>query len=161
MLSSIQLGDLVRHVFVEDERFNYRDGSSTVFLSKRGENEEDVPKRLVKLMRFIASGLEGSAADFGDAYVARLQESIRRIKSSREMGERYMLFEEMLRDERAEGKAEGIALSILNVLGIYGELPKELHSSIMTIKNSDVLEQLLKSAVLAKSISEFRSMTNL
>lgn len=151
----------VRHTLVEDERFVYQDGSNTIFLSTKGENEADVPERLVKLMRFIASGLKESTADFGDAYVSRLQKSIKRIKSSREIGERYMLFEEMLRDERAEGKAEGIALSILNILGAYGEIPEELRNGIMSVKSSDALEKLLKSAILAKTISEFRSMTSL
>lgn len=151
----------VRHTFVEDESFNYRDGSSTVFLSTKGENAGDVPERLVKLMKFIASGVNGSMSDFEDAYVTKLQETVKRIKASREMGERYMLFEEMLRDERAEGKAEGLSLAILNILGAYGQIPEELNSSILSVGDADVLEQHLKSAVQAKSISEFRSMTNL
>lgn len=159
----------VRHTFVEDESFTYRDGSSTVFLSTKGENSGDVSERLVKLMKFIASGVNESMSNFEDAYVTKLQETVKRIKASREMGERYMLFEEMLRDERAEGraegkaegKAEGLALAILNILGAYGQIPEELNSSILSVRDADVLEQHLKSAVQAKSISEFRSMTNL
>lgn len=151
----------VRHTFAEDEGFTYRDGTHTIFLSTQGENDAEIPEPLMKLMKFFACGLNGSEEDFEDAYVAKLQETIRRIKSNREMGERYMLFEELLKDERAEGKAEGLALAIFNVLGAYGEVPEELRSSILSVKNSDVLEQLLKSAVQAKSVSEFRSVTNL
>lgn len=155
----------IKHVFAEDEGVTYQDGSNTVFLSTKGENEGEVPERLVKLLRFIASDLRGSTENFEDAFVAQLQESVRRIKSSREMGERYMLFEEMLRDERAEGKAEGIAegivLAILSVLKTYGEVPKELNSNIASIKDTDALKELLNCAVRAKSISEFKSMTNL
>ena len=33
--------------------------------------------------------------------------TIREVKKSREMGARYMTFEELLKDERAEGRAEG------------------------------------------------------
>ncbi|MFQ6780634.1 MAG: hypothetical protein ACLRT0_11405 [Coprococcus sp.] len=37
----------------------------------------------------------------------RLQKFIREVKSNREMEERFMIFEEMLRDERIEGRTEG------------------------------------------------------
>lgn len=151
----------VRHTLVENEGFTYRDGGNTVFLSTKGENEKDVPERLVKLMKFIASGPKESMADFEDDYVARLQKSVRRIKSSREMGERYMLFEEMLKEERAEGKAEGISLSILSILETYGDIPEELREEIMSVESADVLEKLLKSAIQVKSVSEFRSVTGL
>jgi hypothetical protein len=50
-----------------------------------------------------------SKEDFGDSLVRRLQDSIARIKASREMGERYMLFEELLKDEYSAGKNEGLA----------------------------------------------------
>lgn len=39
----------------------------------------------------------------------KLQKSIRDIKENREMEERFMVFEEMLKDERAEGREEGKA----------------------------------------------------
>ena len=45
--------------------------------------------------------------DFQDPFVKRLQESICWIKSNREMEERFMIFEEMMRDEREAGKLEG------------------------------------------------------
>ena len=68
-----------------------------------------------------------------------------------------MLFEEMLRDERAEGKAE----AILEILEDYGEVSEELRSRIMSIKNNCILKQHLKYAVQATTISEFESMINL
>ena len=162
----------VKHVLVEDEKFSYQDGSYTVFLSTKGENNSEVPGPLVRFMEFVAAGLSESTADFEDEFVERLQTSIRLIKSSREMGERYMLFEEMLRDERAEGKAEGkaegiaegmayLAEAILEVLEGYGEVPDELRSRIMSEKDGNVLKQLLKCAVQATTISEFDSMINL
>ena len=147
----------VKHVLVEDEKFTYQDGSHTVFLSTKGENDNEVPAPLVRFLKFVAAGLDKSTANFEDAFVERLQTSIRHIKSSREMGERYMLFEEMLRDERAEGKAE----AILEILEDYGEVSEELRSRIMSIKNNCILKQHLKYAVQATTISEFESMINL
>ena len=68
-----------------------------------------------------------------------------------------MLFEEMMRNERAEGKAE----AILEILEDYGDVPESLRSRIMSEKNSSVLRHFLKYAVQASTISEFDSMMNL
>ena len=151
----------VKHVLVEDERFTYQDGSHTVFLSTKGKNDDEVPTPLVRFLKFVAAKLSESTADFEDEFVERLQVSIKRVKSSREMGERFMLFEEMMRNERAEGKAEGKAEAILEILEARGEISESLRSRIMSEKDSSVLRQLLKNAVQATTISEFDSMLNL
>ena len=74
-----------------------------------GREEKEVPEGMVKFLKFVRADLTESEKDFEDAYVKKLQESVRHVKESREMEERFMLFQEMLRDERAEGKAEGKA----------------------------------------------------
>ena len=67
----------------------------------------------------------GSEADYEDIFVRQLQNSMRQIKRSRKMGERYMMFEQYMkeyvqehsdeiREEAreeglAEGRAEGLA----------------------------------------------------
>ena len=48
--------------------------------------------------------------------MTELQETIREVKSSREMGGRYMLLEELLQDERAEGRAEGKLLNLIQLV---------------------------------------------
>ena len=63
----------------------------------------------MKFLNFVKADLGESESDFEDDFVEKLQETIRRIKTNREMEERFMIFEEMLRDERAEGRAEGLA----------------------------------------------------
>ena len=159
----------VKHVLVEDEKFIYQDGSNTVFLSTKGENDDEISRQLVRFLKFVAAGLDESTADFEDEFVERLQASIRRIKLNREMGERFMLFEEMMRNERAEGRAEGMAQgrvlelaeTILEMLEAHGEVSEDLRSRIMSIQDTRVLRQLLKNAVQATTISEFDSMMNL
>ena len=42
-----------------------------------------------------------------DPYIRRLQNSIQRIKHSRKMEEKYMQFQEMLKEEHKEGYEEG------------------------------------------------------
>ena len=83
------------------------DGAHTVFLSTKGENKEEVPKELVDFLEFVGKPLSESEAEQDDLFIQKVQTTIREVKKSREMGARYMTFEELLKDERAEGRAEG------------------------------------------------------
>ena len=55
----------------------------------------------------MTADLEESEEDFQDELVKQFQETVRNIKTDRKMGERYMIFEEMLREEKQEGRLEG------------------------------------------------------
>lgn len=83
------------------------DGAHTVFLSTKGENKEEVPKELVDFLEFVGKPLSESEVEQDDIFIQKVQTTIREVKKSREMGARYMTFEELLKDERAEGRAEG------------------------------------------------------
>ena len=95
-----------------------------LLLNTRGKNYAEVPEKLVTFLRFVRAGLKESQQDFGDPYVQKLQEFILYVKQSREMEERFMVLEEMLRDERSrgrvEGKTEAKAEYVLKVLSSYG-----------------------------------------
>lgn len=133
------------------------DGSYTIFLSTRGKNRKEVPEGLVKFLKYVRAGLKESTGDFGDGFVERLQDAVRNVKKSREMEGRYMLFQELLNDERAEGKAEGKADAVLELLAELGEVPSELGRRIRKEKRLDVLSGYLKKAAVSKSIEEFET----
>lgn len=88
-----------------------------------------------------------------------LQESVREVKGNREMGERFMIFEEMLKDERAEGLAEGRAEGRIDVLcqilKELGEIPYELRNRIKVEKDLNVLSSWVKVAAKAESMEDF------
>ena len=90
-----------------------------------------------------------------DDFVKKLQESIRRIKGSREMEERFMIFEEMLREERAEGRVESKAEAVLEILEDLGEIPEYVREKIMNEKDLQTLTRWLKLAAKAGSFEEF------
>ena len=85
------------------------DGSHTVFLSTKGTNKEEVSPELVRFLEFVAAPLSESEEDFEDEYIRKLQASIEEVKASREMGARYMTFEEYIKEEREEAREEGRA----------------------------------------------------
>lgn len=96
-----------------------------------------------------------SGRDFGDPFVRRLQDSVHQVKKNHEMEERFMIFEEMLQEERAEGRAEGRAEAVLELLEDLGEVPEELRCRIMSEKSLEVLKQYQKKAARAESVEQF------
>lgn len=159
----------LRETFCEDETYSYRDGAHTLFLSTKGTNDTEVPSELLKLLKFIGADKDRMEDDFSDEYVTRLQETIRRIKRDREMGARYMLFEELLNDERkagrAEGRAEGRAIGqaefILDILSEHFAVPEELRTRILSEKDLATLKEWLKIAINAESPEQFCKESNL
>ena len=93
--------------------------------------------------------------DFGDGLVQRFQKTIRQIKTDREMGERYMIFEEMLREEKQEGRLEATQEAVLELLEEFGEIPCELQEKIRNLENLETLKALLKLAARADSLRAF------
>ena len=122
-------------------------------------NASSVLPELVRFLKFVTANLKESEEDFGDELVNRFQNSIRDIKKSREMGERYMIFEEMLREEKQEGLEEGQLMarqaSVLEFLEELGDIPAELQEKIKNLENIEKLKMLLKLAVRADSIADF------
>ena len=149
----------LRSTLLEDREYPYHDGIHTVMLNTKGKNEDEVPKELIKFLRFVEANLAESTNDFEDPLVSRLQQSILEIKRNRVMGERYMLFEELLKDEYSagmqDGTLRGIIKSILTVLSKRGTVTPKLQTRLETITDEVRLNELLSVAVEANGIEEF------
>ena len=143
----------------EESGAQLQEGCKSIFLSTRGENDREVPGELVSFLNFVKADLSESETDFEDDFVEKLQNTIRRIKSNREMEERFMIFEEMLRDERAEGKAEGKTEAVLEMLlelmNDLGEIPDELRNRIASEKDLETLKKWHRLAARSESLDEF------
>ena len=66
-----------------------------------------------------------------------------------------MLLEELLKDERAEGKVEGKAESILFLLQDIGSVPDGLRNKILKEQDMEILLKYLKLAARVDSIADF------
>lgn len=152
-----------RQIIEEDRDYNYDDGSYTVFLSTVGTNEDEVSQELVKFLKYVGAELEESNKDYEDKFVKRLQKSVEKIKFDREMGRRYMLFEELMKDEYNAGKAEGLELGkaeaaqsiLVEILHEIAPVSDNLKERISSIKELEVVMQLTVTAAKADSIEEF------
>ena len=157
-----------------DMEYSYHDGIHTVMLNTKEKNEDEVPKELIKFLRFVEANLAESTNDFEDPLVSRLQQSILEIKRNRVMGERYMLFEELLKDEYSAGMQDGMELglkqglergleqglrgvktAILTVSSKRGTVTPQLQIRLETITDEVRLNEMLSVAVEANGIEEF------
>jgi predicted transposase/invertase (TIGR01784 family) len=143
----------------ELQEFSVDDGIHTIFLNTKGKNAEEVPKELVKFLKFVGADLQESTEDYEDEFVKELQKSVAHVKTSREMEERFMLLELMLKDEHKAGKIEGkIEASIENLLELLEELsvvPENLRKTIMEETDLSTLKKWLKLAAKSSSIEQF------
>ena len=147
----------------ENKNAKLDDGSYTIFLNTKGENEEEVPVELVRFLKFATADLEESEGDFQDELVKQFQETIHNIKTDREMGERYMIFEEMLREEKQEGRLEGrlegrieaTREDVFELLEDLGEIPNRLRDKMEALEELGDLKFLFKLAAKADSMQNF------
>ena len=142
--------------------YTYDDGSYTVFLSTVGTNEDEVSQDLVKFLKYVGAELEESNKDYSDEFVKRLQKSVEKIKFDREMGRRYMLFEELMKEEYNAGKAEGLELGkvegtkcVLELLSEIAPISDNLKERILSIKEIEAVMQLTVKAAKADSLEAF------
>jgi predicted transposase/invertase (TIGR01784 family) len=144
-----------RDTFAEEPSYEYDDGSHTIFLSTKGTNEDEVPEQLVTFLKFVGASLEDSTADYQDALVSRLQASVRKIKADREMENRYMVLEEMMKDEYRAGEQKGKRDAICLLLERYGQISESLRNTILSVSEMEVLDKLLDIAARTDSIESF------
>ena len=160
-----------RHLCLESPEAQLEDGYETIFLSTCGENPEEVSKELVKFLAYVRADLDESTADFNDVFVKDLQRAVYEIKQSRRMGERYMLTELLMQDERRAGREEGFAAGrieghtegriaghrefVLELLTELGSVPKELQETIIRETDLEQLKHWAKLAARVKSLNQF------
>lgn len=128
------------------------DRTCRVFLNTKGKNQQDIPAELARFLQFVEdSGYVSEVPE--DELLEGLLGRIRYLKRNRRMEERYMLFGELLGEERRLGRAEGLEqgleqsrkrertlLSLVAAMtadGSAGELPR-LES------DSEFLEEMLE-----------------
>lgn len=105
----------------EDPEIALDDGAARIFLNTRGKDPSGVSEELIELLRYIEHTTEEVSSSCRSGKIRELQRRIAMIKSSEEIGVKYMqeweekvieqrrAREEGLEEGRAEGRAIGLA----------------------------------------------------
>jgi len=147
----------------EDRNILLNDGAVRIFLNTRGTNESEVSRELVDFLHYIEHTDEQSAMASGSENIRRIHECVKQIKSSEEMGVKYMQAWEEKLIERQKGMAEGESKgrlegrmdALLSWMEVVGEPTEHLKALIHGQKDAEVLSQWLKLAYESKSLEEF------
>lgn len=147
----------------EDINNALNDGRHTIFLNTKGKNEGEVPTELVKFLQYVTADIDESKKDFDDDFIKSLQESVEKIKNDIRFRRQYMYLEEMLKDEFAEGKAEGytegkteiLIQSVIRILNAKGKVPESLASRIENEKDNSILDRWIDIALTSDNADEF------
>ena len=135
------------------------DGVKTVYLNAHGGNREDIPEELLQFLDYVKNTGRTEEISTTDPFVRHLQDSIDKIKQNRGMEERYMLLEEMMRNERQEGKLEGNAEGkqefLLTALESKFSVPSEIKEKIMSETDTEKLELWFQLSLKVSSLEEF------
>ena len=90
-----------------------------------------------------------------DPFVRHLQDTIDAIKQNRSMEERYMLLEEMMRNEKQEGRQEMLAQCLIDSLKSKFSISDVLAEKIMSETNISRLQTWFQLSLKVSSVEEF------
>ncbi len=83
------------------------DGATRIFLNTRGTHEEGVSRELIEMLHYFERTTDEQAQASGSETIRWMQEKIRSIKSSKEVGIKFMNAWEEKILERQEAREEG------------------------------------------------------
>ena len=96
-----------RSVCCEVPEYSLEDGATRIFLNTRGTNPQEVSKELVEFLRYLEHTTDEEAEKTDSRRIQRIHNRVRKVKSSEEIGVKYMQAWEEKYYEREEAKAEG------------------------------------------------------
>lgn len=131
------------------------DGVETIYLNAHGKNRTDIPEELLQFLDYVKNTGRKEVVSTIDPFVRHLQDTIDKIKLNRGMEERYMLLEEMMRNERKEGNTEGKQEFLLTALESKFSVPSELKEKIMSETDIEKLELWFQLSLKVSSFEEF------
>lgn len=141
----------VKNGCVEVPELLYEDGARTIFLYTQGKKENS-PEDLRELLHYIEYTSKENARTEN---LQRLHEMVTAVKRDGKVGLAYMKSFEIEERIREEGRVEGLAEAVLNLLGRLGDIPSTMQEMINAQKEEETLRAWLNLAAEAKSISEF------
>ncbi|MBS6713495.1 MAG: Rpn family recombination-promoting nuclease/putative transposase, partial [Ruminococcus sp.] len=145
--------------FCEETRKPVNDGIETVYLNAHGRNRDSIPDELLQFLDYVKDTGRTETISTTDSFVRRLQNTIDAIKQNRSMEERYMLLEEMMRNEKQEGIQQGSQQMLVQCLVDFLESKFSVSDTMMKKNESETdlckLQACFQLSLKMSSIEEF------
>lgn len=113
------------------------------------------------MLHYVETLDENLANAPGNERLKKIHACVTEIKSSEEMGVKFMQSWEEKIIERQEGKAEGKAEDIIELLLELGTVSECLRETIMSQMDLQILKDWLKLAAKSKSVEAFQRAAGL
>ncbi len=123
------------------------DGTCKIFLNTKGRNDAEVGQELVRLLKWIGEPGLRNEKEENDLLIAKLQTQITNLKQNRGMEENYMLFGEMLDEERRQGQKKGKMDVLLKLLQEH-KIDVKTAATVMEMNEDE----------FAKAVKEYQKM---
>jgi len=78
-----------------------------IFISTKGKNREQVPDSLVNLLNYVVDSTDKYVDSIKDSNVEKIHSRVKALKKNRQLEEKYMTYEELMKIEYSKGKREG------------------------------------------------------
>ena len=80
-----------------------------IFISTKGKNKEQVPDSLVNLLNYVVDSTDKYVSSIADVNVEKIHSRVKALKKNRQLEEKYMTYEELMKIEYSKGEKAGEA----------------------------------------------------
>ncbi|MBE5954518.1 MAG: Rpn family recombination-promoting nuclease/putative transposase [Lachnospiraceae bacterium] len=117
-----------------------------IFISTKGKNKEQVPENLINLLNYVVNSTDNYVDSISDGNVEKLHSRIKALKKNRQLEEKYMTYEEMMKIEYSKGKREGKEEGTNSILRLISEMTANGMSADIPRLSTDVefLKEMLQ-----------------
>lgn len=141
--------------YCEETGNRINDGVKTIYLNAHGKNRKNIPKELLEFLDYVKNTGRRKEISTTDPFVRHLQNTIDTIKQDRSMEERYMLLEEMMRNEKQEGRQEIAVQFLLDSLNSKFSVSTALSKKISSETDMNKLQSWFQLSLKVTSLEDF------
>lgn len=141
--------------YCEETGNRINDGVKTIYLNAHGKNRKDIPEELLEFLDYVKNTGRRKEISTADPFVRHLQNTIDTIKQDRSMEERYMLLEEMMRNEKQEGRQEIAVQFLLDSLNSKFSVSTALSKKISSETDMNKPQSWFQLSLKVTSLEDF------
>ena len=141
--------------YCEETGNRINDGVKTIYLNAHGKNRKDIPEELLEFLDYVKNTGRRKEISTADPFVRHVQNTIDTIKQDRSMEERYMLLEEMMRNEKQEGRQEIAVQFLLDSLNSKFSVSTALSKKISSETDMNKLQSWFQLSLKVTSLEDF------